>query len=170
MMVGSEVQEIRGWGKQSGELPPGEISGSCRGSRPGSQCTALGLPGHAGRGQVPTGHRSSMVLAASTLLSWAAPEHSPGREAGGHHRGTCWEQWRLPGQGWWEVGEGEGHCWGSWQAGAGNAALPKLPTPALPRTTVLCPCPSQRGRCPCCCRGSLHERRAPQPQWLSQAK
>lgn len=116
MMVGSEVQQIRGWGKQSGELPPGEISGSCRGSGAGSQCTVLGPPGRAGRGQVPTGHQSSTALAASTLLSCAVPEHSPGRGTRGHHRGMCWEQWRVPGWGWWEVGEGDGHGWCPQQA------------------------------------------------------
>lgn len=36
--------------------------------------------------------------------------------AGGYHRGMFWGQWRVPSQGWWAVGEGEGHSWGSQQA------------------------------------------------------
>lgn len=96
MMVRSEVQEIRGWGKESGQLPTAEISGSCRGGRARSPCPALGLPGCARRIQVSTGHRSSMALAASTLLSCAAQSTALAEGQGDVTEGCAGTRSRCP--------------------------------------------------------------------------
>lgn len=131
--VGSEVQEIRGWGKHSVELLWERFQGLAEGVEqvPSAQCWFC---------QVVLGEVRSPVApvqsGAGCLLSGQLC-----RGAGGHHWDVL-EQRELPSPAClcrrWERARGMAGAH-SRQKGA-NAALPKLPAPAHPHTRVLCSC------------------------------
>lgn len=151
--VGSEVQEIRGWGKHSAELLWERFQGLAEGVEqvPSAQCWFC---------QVVLGEVRSPVApvqsGAGCLLSGQLC-----RGAGGDITGMCWSSGNCPAQPSLpvqEVGESKRHGWGSQQAEGSKCCSAKAPCtrPSPHKSTLFLPCP-----CPHCC--SMSEGRAPWP-------
>lgn len=127
--MGSEVQEIRGWGKHSAELLWERFQALAEGvgQVPTAQCWCCQVVLGKVRSPVASVQCRAGCLLCAQLCTGA----------GGQHWDVL-EQQELPSQGGtrWERARGMAGAH-SRQRGA-NAALPKLPAPAHPHTRILC--------------------------------
>lgn len=147
--VGSEVQEIRGWGKHSAELLWERFQALAEGVEqvPTAQCWCCQVV--LGKVRSPSG--------ISPVQGWLPPV-CPAVYRG---RGTalgCAGAAGTAQPGWYEVGEGKRHGWGSQQAEGSKCCSAKAPCtrPSPHKNPLFLPCP-----CPPCC--SKREGRAPRP-------